>query len=104
MIAKEYEQKLVRVVRKLSPERVSQVIDFAQFLESQMNRTHDNSQLDQDESEEEIMAENNQWDVLIATDESQNLIEMMADEAVAGIQIGDARPMAFTMDGEIVPG
>ncbi|MBM3134866.1 MAG: DUF2281 domain-containing protein [Chloroflexi bacterium] len=90
-----YEQKLIRIVRRLPPERVTQVIDFAQFLESK---------LDEEESEEEIAADNARWDALLATDEAQRLLEKMADEALADMRAGRARPMIFTEDGEIAPG
>lgn len=100
----EYEQKLIGIVRRLPPERVSEVIDFAQFLELQITKTYDDYLLDEDESREEIAIENAQWDALLATDESQRLLEKMADEALADIQAGRARPMVFTEDGEIAPG
>lgn len=45
--------------------------------------------------------ESAQWDALLATDESQRLLEKMADTALADIQAGRARPMVFTVDGEI---
>ena len=98
----EYEQKLIGIIRKLPLERVSQVIDFAQFLEFQITKAHE--EIPDDVNEEEIAAENAQWDALLATDESQRLLEKMADEAVAEIQAGKARPMVFTEDGEIAPG
>ncbi len=37
----EYEQKLIGIIRRLPLERVSQVIDFAQFLESQITKVHE---------------------------------------------------------------
>ncbi len=95
------EQKLVEIIRRLPPERVSEVIDFAQFLEF---LTGQESMLDKEMSEEQISAENERWDALLATEESQRLLEKMADEALAEIQAGRARPMAFTEDGEITPG
>jgi hypothetical protein len=98
----EYEKKLIAIVRRLPLERVFQVIDFAQFLEFQTTKTYE--LLDEDESEEEIAAENARWDALLATDESQRLLERMADEAWAEIQAGHAVPMVFTEDGEIAPG
>jgi len=98
----EYEQKLIGIIRRLPPERVSQVIDFAQFLELQITKAYD--EILDDVNEEEIAAENAQWDVLLATDESQRLLEKMADEALAEIQVGKARPMVFTENGEIAPG
>lgn len=99
-----YEHRLIRIVRKLPPERVMEVIDFAQFLESRTTRADSDAILDEDEDEEQIALENARWDALLATDESQHLLEKMADEAWAEIQAGHARPMAFTEDGEIVPG
>jgi len=100
----EHEHKLIGIVRRLPPQRVSQVIDFAQFLELQIASTYGDDLLDEDESEEEIATENARWDTLLATDESQRLLEKMADEAWADIQAGRARPMVFTEDGEIAPG
>jgi hypothetical protein len=100
----EYEQRLIGIVRRLPPERVSQVIDFARFLEIQMTKTYDDYLLDEDESEKEIAIENTRWDTLLATDEFQCLLEKMADKALADIQAGRARPMVFTEDGEIAPG
>jgi hypothetical protein len=97
-----YEQKLIGIIRRLPPERVSEVIDFAQFLESQTKTYQE--ELDEGASEQDISADNARWDALLATDESQRLLEKMADEALAEIQAGRARPMTFTEDGEIAPG
>ena len=36
------------------------------------------------------------WEALLATDESQSLLEKMADEALAEVQAGRVRPMIFT--------
>ena len=44
------------------------------------------------------------WDTLLATEESQRLLENMADEAWAEIQAGLATPIVFTNDGEIGAG
>jgi hypothetical protein len=98
-----YEQKLVGIARRLPPERVSELLDFAQFLELQLAKAHSVETLDQDASEAGIAAENAQWDALVATDESQRLLEKMADEAWAEIQAGQARPMIFTELGITVP-
>jgi hypothetical protein len=51
----------------------------------------------------EMAAADAQWEALLATEESQKLLEKMADEAWAQIQAGQAKPMMFTEDGEIVP-
>jgi len=99
-----YEQKLIRIVRRLPPERVTQVIDFAQFLESRITATSTADLLAEEESEAEIAADNARWDALLATEEAQRLLEKMADEALADMRAGRARPMIFTEDGEIAPG
>ncbi len=97
-----YERKLIGILRRLPPERVSEVVDFAQFLESQIKP--DERALDEDVSEEHIAADNARWDALLATDASQRLLEKMADETLAEIQAGRTRPMTFTEDGDIAPG
>ncbi len=50
------------------------------------------------------VAEDEVWDALLSTDESQRLLETMADEALAQIEAGKSKPMAFTPTGEIAPG
>lgn len=58
----------------------------------------------QDESIDEIEADNARWDALLATEESQALLEQLADEALADYRAGKTKPMAFTDDGRLVPG
>ncbi len=58
----------------------------------------------QDESIDAIEADNARWDALLTTDESQALLERLADEALAELRAGRTRPMAFTDDGRPVPG
>ncbi len=94
------EQKLVEIVRRLPPEGLVEVIDFAQFLESRIRKTDD----DLGESQEASTEENARWDMLLATDDSQRLLERLADEAIADIQAGCAKPIVFTKDGEIAAG
>lgn len=93
------EEQLIRIVRKLPPDRIAQVIDFAQFLEFQATGEVDDADL-----EEESVAETTRWDTLLATEESQRLLEHMADEAWAEIQAGLATPIEFSNNGEIGPG
>ncbi|CAN2040558.1 DUF2281 domain-containing protein [Candidatus Magnetomoraceae bacterium gMMP-15] len=95
-----YEQKLIGIIRKLPSDCILQIIDFARFLEFQLT-TH---LINHDESEEDIVKENDQWDKLLATDESQKLLEKMADEAMAQINAKNARPMLLTKEGKIKQG
>ena len=93
------EEQLIRIVRKLPPDRIAQVIDFAQFLEYQATGAVDDAVL-----EEDTAIEIARWEILLATEESQRLLETMADEAWAEIQAGLATPIVFTNNGEIDPG
>lgn len=95
------DHQLLAIARSLPPSRAAQLVDFARFLEAQswaegLER--------QDESLEAIEADNARWDALLATDESQALLERLADEALAELRAGKTRPMAFTDDGRLVPG
>lgn len=51
----------------------------------------------------EIKVDEARWDALLATDESQALLEWLADEVLAEFRTGQTRPMAFSADGRIVP-
>ena len=98
-----YEQQLIRIIRRLPDDRISQVVDFAKFLEFEI-RDVSNNLINQNETEEEIAQENNQWDTLLARDDAQRLLEKMADEALSEINAGHAKPMIFTQNGQIEPG
>ena len=97
--ARTYEAQLLRVVRRLPPERVSQVVDFARFLEVQTVQVTSAMQQINEERGGDA-----RWDSLLATDESQQMLERMADAALLDIQAGHAKPMVFRHDGEIAPG
>jgi len=90
------EQALIHTVRRLPPERASEVLDFARFLEIQEARAGG--------EEPEYTEDDARWDALLATEASQRLLEKLADEALAEIEAGKAQPMVFTEDGEIAPG
>jgi hypothetical protein len=91
--AEEYEEALIQILRRLPPERVSEVFDFAQFLEFRAAKAGEGTQEHTDDDA--------RWDALLATEESQHLLKNIADEALSEIEAGDARPMVFTEDGQI---
>lgn len=95
------DHQLLEIARSLPPSRAEQLVDFARFLEAQ---SWAESLERQDESLEAIEADNARWDALLATDESQALLEQLADEALAEYRAGKTKPMAFTDDGRFVPG
>jgi chemotaxis regulatin CheY-phosphate phosphatase CheZ len=85
----EYEDRLVGIVRRLPPERVMQLVDFARFLES--------------ESEEDIEATQAQWDDLLARPEAKRKLRDMAREAADDYRAGQATDIKVTKDGRLAP-
>ncbi len=96
----EQEQALINIVRTLPSERVTQLIDFARFLEAQVFA----EELAATESPAEIEADIAEWDALLATDETQELLDRLANEALEEHRAGQTRLMCFTDEGRIAPG
>ena len=94
-----YEQELLRIVHTLPVERVFQILDFARYVQGQANE--DFLHLD-DENEEDILADEAQWDQQFAA--TQDGLERMAERVRAEIQEGRSQSMKFTKDGEMIPG
>jgi len=90
----------MRIVRALPIERVMQILDFARYIQSQT--IEDFGLLDEDETEEEVLADEAQWDAQFAA--TQDDLKKMADEVRADIRAGRTTPMIFTEDGRIAPG
>jgi hypothetical protein len=85
----EYEDKLVGIVRRLPPERVIQLVDFARFLEA--------------ESEEEIEASQANWDKVLVKPEAKRKLRDMAREALDDYHAGQATDINVTEDGRLAP-
>ena len=97
-----YERALIGVVRKLPPERVPEVVDFARFIHWQAARDQQAETLDEDETEEEILASEAEWERLFAKPEAQRLMLEMADEALAEEDAGFTVEMAFDENGDLL--
>jgi chemotaxis regulatin CheY-phosphate phosphatase CheZ len=85
----EYEDRLIGIVRRLPPERVMQLVDFARFLEA--------------ESEEDIKATQAQWDDLLAKPEAKRKLRDMAREAQDDYHADRATDIKVTEDGRLAP-
>ncbi len=95
------DHQLMPIARSLSPSRAAQLIDFARFLEAQsLAETLER----EDASMADIEADNARWDALLASNESQALLDRLADEALAELRAGKTRPMSFSDDGRLLPG
>lgn len=99
-----YEQAVIGIMRRLPPERVSQLVDFAQFLESQTVKRYDDW-LDEEETEteEEIRASEEKWDKLFAKPEAKSVMRKMAREAREDYRAGRTTGVAITEDGRLAP-
>ena len=95
-----YEQALLSIMRTLPVERVVQILDYAHYIQSRTSE--DFGFLEDDETEEEILADEARWDAQFAA--TQDGLKRMADEVRADIQAGRTMPMVFTKDGSIAPG
>lgn len=94
-----YEQALLSIARTLPTERILQVLQFARFLQVQ---TLDEFALDDEETPDEIAADEALWDAQFAA--TQDGLTKMAEKVRAEIRAGKSTPMVFTADGRIKPG
>ncbi|HAS50651.1 MAG TPA: hypothetical protein DCS21_02440 [Gammaproteobacteria bacterium] len=92
------EQILIRIMRTLPVSRVDELLDFARFLESQILT----EKLAQGEGLTEIEADNDRWDKLLTTDESQKILERLAEEALNEHRSGKTKPMRLSDKGRMM--
>lgn len=92
----EYEKQLSQIVHSLPLERVTQVVDFARFIETQ-------EEFEEEETEEEIQASEAKWDALLARPEAQAKMLEMAQEALADADAGRTFEMKFEDEGNLIP-
>lgn len=93
----EYVQILDGIVRKLPIERVPQVVDFARFIETQVDE-----ELEEEETAEEIAASEARWDAIVAHPAVQAKLLEMAEEAEAEDDAGLTLEMQFDAEGNLI--
>ena len=93
------EQALLRIVRTLPIERIVQILDYARYIESQA--VEDFGILHDDETKEEIIADEARWDQQFAA--TQDGLKM-AEKVREDIRAGRTSKMVFKKDGRIAPG
>ena len=96
-----YEQTVINIIRKLPPERVLQLVDFARFLEFQIVQKSCDDWLDKEETETEegIRASEEKWDELFAKPEAKRVMRGMAREAREDYCAGRTTDIAVTENG-----
>jgi hypothetical protein len=95
------EQTVVQIMRKLPPERVLELVDFARFLE--FRGTEHYYDWVETRSEQTAAAEQ-RWDELLARPEAKQLMRQMAREAQADYHAGRTTEIVETEDGRLAPG
>lgn len=99
------ERQLVALLRKLPPERSAQVFAFARFVAYETFKANEHELFDIDEFLDDTETENDaQWEAMLASDAGQAALDRLADEALAEIHAGNAKPMIFTSSGELAQG
>jgi hypothetical protein len=93
------EQTLIAIVRALPAEQVKQVLEFARYIQVQ---TQDDFAFAEEETAEEIAADEAQWESQFAA--TQDDLRAMAANIRAEIRAGKSQPMRFTKDGKVLPG
>ena len=93
-----YEQTVIGIMRRLPPEHVLQLVDFAQFLEFQIAKRYAD-RLD----EEEIRASEEKWTKLFAQPEAKRVMRAMAREAREDYYAGRTTDITITKDGRLGP-
>lgn len=96
-----YEETIINIIRSLPSDSVSQLIDFAKFLESQSAV----GKPDEEEVEtgENIRGGEEKWDKLFAQPEARLMMREMATEAIEDYRTGKTTDMAVTKDGRLEP-
>ena len=92
-----YERTVIRIMRRLPPERVLQLVDFARFLEFQTTERYD-EWLDEEETETK-----EEWDELLAQPEAKRMMREMAHEALEDYRAGRTTDITITEDGRLAP-
>lgn len=95
-----YEQTLLSILHTLPVERVLQILDYARYVQKQT--AEDFGFLDDDETDEEVRADEALWDAQFAN--TQPGLKKMADKVRADISAGRTARMVFSKDGSIKPG
>jgi len=94
-----YEQTVINIIRRLPPERVLQLVDFAHFLEFQITKSDEK----ETETKEEVRASEAKWDELFAKPEAKRVMRTMAREALEDYRAGRTTDITITEDGRLAP-
>jgi hypothetical protein len=101
-----YEKKLIAIIRRLPPDQLPYLVEFAHFLEFRAAKTRDAKWIEQDEADfgiQEELADEAKWDELFGKPEAKRLTREMAREARAEYRAGNTTEIQITEDGRLAP-
>jgi hypothetical protein len=93
-------------MRKLPPDRVSQLVEFARFLEWRATSAHDDSRREEGknaEEEDDITVNEAKWNELLGRPETKRVMREMAREAREEYRAGRTTDIIITGDGRLSP-
>jgi hypothetical protein len=94
------EQTVIQIMRQLPPERVSELVDFARFLEYRAAEGVDAYRTATDEAGDA----DQRWDELLARPEAKEVMRQMAREAREDFYAGRTTEIVDAEDGRLAPG
>lgn len=98
------EQTVIHIMRKLTPERVAALVDFARFLELRAAEGVGAWPETDTAATVQAGAADQRWDELLARPEAKQLMRQMAREAREDFYAGRATELVDTEDGRLAPG
>ena len=98
------EQTVIRIMRKLTPERVAALVDFARFLELRAAEGVGAWPETDTAATAQVGVADQRWDELLARPEAKQLMRQMAREAREDFYAGRATELVDTEDGRLAPG
>lgn len=98
------EQTVLRIMRRLAPERVAELVDFARFLEFRAAEDVGDWLEIENAATDQAGDADQRWDELFARPEARQLMRQMAQEAREEYRAGKTTEIVDTEDGRLAPG
>ena len=92
-------EELLEIVRNLPVSRVEELLDFARFLAWRSQHRQVFSEIDVEDTSD---AENEAWDALFATEQSQRLLSRLAAQAIEDDESGETVELVFDANGNLI--
>lgn len=92
-------EELLEIVRNLPVAHVEEVLDFARFLEWQSQHRQALSEIGVEDVSD---AENEAWDEILATQQSQRLLSRLAAQAIEDDESGETVELVFDANGNLI--